>query len=117
MADYGSFPPVGSGGGEPVVIVGNVLAAAPQSAEITIGSTGTAVQFPSLVCTNGAIVSAHPLNTALTSTTGGVVGASTVTQTTGAFLPPGASTSCAVTNANSIWCNGIAGDKFSVLVS
>ncbi len=100
-----------------VEVTGNVLASAPLSAQITISVTGTAVAFPSLVALNGCVVSAHPLNAALAGSTGGVVGPSGVTQTTGAYLPPGATMGFAVANANAIFCNGIAGDKFSVAVS
>lgn len=93
-----------------------------QNFQAVIASSGTAVQFTatSYVLLNGATVTAHPLNTALTSTVGGVVGPSTVTDSVagtgvGSFLPPSGQVSYGPgVNINTIYVNGITGDKFSI---
>jgi len=100
----------------------NALSTGPTSGQAVVVSGGTAVQGPILTAINGVIVTAHPLNTPFTSTTGGVAGPSGVSNSVngtgnGAFLQPGASVSFAVSNASVIWVNGFSGDKFSFAVS
>ena len=105
-----------------VTVNANVLGTA-LTGQVLITVTGSSVQGPNIPAVNGVVVIAHPLNSALTSTIGGVVGtSSSLTNSvagtgSGAFFQPGASLGFAVQNANQLWFNGIAGDKFSFAAS
>lgn len=96
-----------------------------RTGQIVIATTGTAVNFPSLVCVNGCVVSAGVNNASITSTSGSVggsVGGSSVTDATdgtgnGWAMIPGSSIGFAVGNANQLWCNGKIGDVFYVSCS
>ena len=85
--------------------------------QVIITTTGVGATGPNLVAINGVVVTAHPLNSPLTSTIGGTVGIGPVSNSVGgsgpgAFLQPGASLGLAVSNVKYLYVNGIAGDKF-----
>lgn len=108
-------------GNQKAQITANALGS-PFTGQKKITVTGTQGQGPALVAVNGIIVTASPLNTAFAGGIGGTVGLTGVTNSVdgtgnGAFLPPGASLSFAVANANLLFVNGIAGDAFSFAVS
>jgi len=109
-------------------IVANALGGPPYlyngggTGQVIISTTGVAVTGPNLVAVNGVTVTAHPLNSAFSSTIGGTVGIGLVSNSvggsgSGAFLQPGASLGFAVANAKYLCVNGVAGDKFSFAVS
>ena len=96
---------VTSGGPNPSTIV---------TGQIKIAVTGTAVQLPSNVLTNGVVVKSKGTN----ATTYQTVGSSNVTTTVdgtgnGYILAPGEAASFGVTNTNAVWCNGTVGDIFT----
>lgn len=92
-----------------------LLAETPYTAQITVGTAGTAVQGPDMALTNGVYTYAHPSNTGLTyvgNTSNGIL------STNGAVLPIGGGNPCyfAVTNVNQLWFNAaVNGEKVFVV--
>lgn len=80
--------------------------------QVTIATTGVAVQIPNQRLTNGLVIKARSTNTG-----SGFVGAAGVTTTddgtgNGYRLVPGEAWSIAVQVASSLWINGTAGDVY-----
>lgn len=89
--------------------------ATPYTAQITVGTAGTAIQGPDMPLTNGCYVYSHPSNTGLTyagNTSGGVL------STNGAVLDAygDGPVPFMVSNVNQIWFNAaVSGEKLFVV--
>jgi len=94
------------------VAISNPLAA-PITGQVVITVTGTSVALPSNALLNGVVVKSKSTN----NVAGGFVGGATVTTTddgsgNGFKLAPGEGISIGVSNTNSVYVNGTAGDIF-----
>lgn len=102
--------------GDYAVTVQRSLDGTPYTAQISVGTAGTAVQGPDMALTNGCYVFAHPSNTGLTyvgNTSNGITSAN------GAVLAAagvGPGIPFAVTNVNQLWFNAaVNGEKLFVV--
>jgi hypothetical protein len=86
----------------------------PVTGQVVIAVTGTAVQLPYNNLYNGVVVKAISANNVACGTVGSVGVTNSVGGTgNGYILCPGEGSSFAVTNTNSIYVNGTAGDIFT----